>query len=129
MVDLTTRAAGAEHEITIGILVVAVIAFAALAHVDIATWWSLRGQRDRTPLGRVLKAKKLAWGTVASALAVLYLLTLLDEAGWYDVGLWPRLTVRLVTITAVIAAAVIGRRFRMVYNDEMARQDRAREEG
>ena len=118
MPDLTTRAVSMEHEITVVILVLAVLAFAYLAWVDVRTWWSLRRQRDRTSLGPALKGKKLAWGVVSASLAVLYLLTLVDALDWYEVGIWPRLTVRLVTITAVVAAAITGRRFYRAYEAE-----------
>jgi hypothetical protein len=113
--DLTTRAVRYENEVTVAVLVLAVLAFAVLSRVDGRTWWAIRRQRDRTRVGRTLKGKKLAYAWFEAMLALLYLLTLLDELDWFAVGIWWRLGIRLVTITAVIVAAVVGEQFYRAY--------------
>jgi hypothetical protein len=116
--DLTAWMRGHEDAFVVVVLIVAIVALVDLGNVDARTWWAIRRQRDRTDVGRTLKAKKLAWAAVAYALALLYTLTLLDELDWFTSGIWWRMTVRSVAVTAIVTAAVMGRRFRRAYEAE-----------
>lgn len=94
------------------------VGFSVLSLVKAGTWWAIWRQRDRTPVGRALKAQKaaevIAWG----GMAALYGLTLYGYYQQYQFGFWPRLGIRALVVSGITVAAVAGLRFIRAFRRE-----------
>lgn len=86
-----------------------VIGCTVLALVKLATWITIRNQRDRTDAGRALKRQKAAETAMFTAFATLYGLSLIAYyTGAIPVNIWGRTTIRGVVVGGTIIAALAG---------------------
>lgn len=109
--DLTDWALRHERAVELGTVWVLVATFAVLAVVKVLTWAVIRRQRDRTDVGRALKAQKLAEAVLYTAMALVYAAALSIYYNVTAVDIWWRYGLRIVAALAMIAATVYGIRF------------------
>lgn len=101
------------HDLTLDLITVWALAlgFGVLATVNVVSWWTLRNQHDRTPVGKSLKQKKAAEAVICAVMAILYGLTLYAYYDGYLFGFWERFWLRLIVIAGIVCASVFGIRF------------------
>jgi purine-cytosine permease-like protein len=115
----------AQHDTTSDLITVwtLVACFLVLGTVNVAAWWALRDQRDRTALGWTLKRKKLAEGIAELGMAALYGLTLWGYYQGYQFGPFWRYSVRLLVALALLGGALWGVRFVLALRAETRRNE------
>lgn len=111
MMENVSWLAAHERSINATLAVLAALAFAVVALVDLRTWLALRNQHDRTDVGRALRRKKLAQGAAEAMMALLYIITVMDLTTHLDVNLWYRLGYRGLAVIGLVGAAWQGIRF------------------
>ena len=85
--------------------------FAVMAVVKAVSWWTLRGQIDKTRVGSSLKWQKLAELLMFVALTTLYALTLYAYYTDYRFTVWEEYAVLLLLFVGIVGASVWGIRF------------------
>lgn len=124
--EATAAISGYEEWITVAMMIVAAAMFARLSRVEIGTWRFLRRSRDTSRLGETIKPKKLWYGIMTGSLSLIYMITVLEDVGWLDAGIWPRTVLRVATLTAVYLAARWGDAFYAALQQEAAHPTQGR---
>lgn len=94
------------------------VGFLVLGIIKFASWFALRGQQDRTGVGRALKTQKASEFVFDLAMGGLYGIALFSIYTNYHLNTWQQFVLRIIAIVGITNAAIFGIRFIYAYHSE-----------